>query len=204
MSGTTTAGTATAGTATAGTATAGTTTVDPRVLRTRAHVLATARELLAEHGPARLTFSEVSAAARVSRQTLYRYWATPEALAADLLRHGVPTGDGAARPAGDVIGVLTDHLLTLRATLADPATSAACSLLVAAADRCPRSAAALATVLDARRRLLNDRLADLGAALDEDRYRLLVGPVVATHLVARGAVTDAFVALVARTALAAG
>ena len=180
-----------------------TATVDPRVLRTRAHVLAHARALLADSGPAGLTFSDLSAAARVSRQTLYRYWSTPEALAADVLLDRVPHLP-APDPAPDVPAVLAAHLVALRAVLADPATSAACSMLIAAADRCPHAAAALATVLEARRRLLNGRLAAFGTVLEEDRYRLLVGPVVATHFVARDAVTDAFIALVARSALAAG
>jgi AcrR family transcriptional regulator len=44
------------------------------VERTRRHVLAVARELLPEVGPAGLTYSLLAERAGVTRQTLYRHW----------------------------------------------------------------------------------------------------------------------------------
>lgn len=55
---------------------------DPRIRRTREHVLNVTRELLMERKSA-LTLSLVAERARVSRQTLYKHWATIENVIAD-------------------------------------------------------------------------------------------------------------------------
>ena len=47
---------------------------NPRVQSTRDRILAAARELLAETGPAGLTYSLLADRAGVTRQTLYRHW----------------------------------------------------------------------------------------------------------------------------------
>ncbi|WP_214403148.1 TetR/AcrR family transcriptional regulator [Pseudonocardia lacus] len=58
---------------------------DPRVTRSRAAVLAAARDLLREEGPAALTHQRVAARAGVGRATVYRHWPQPEQLLTDAM-----------------------------------------------------------------------------------------------------------------------
>jgi AcrR family transcriptional regulator len=160
------------------------------VARTQAHVLEHARRLLVEQGTAGVTFSVLAAEARVSRQTLYRYWAGPEALVADLVsrRVAVPAG-----PPADVRGALVAFLRGLRTVFADPATSVAYGMLMAAAHHSEPAATALASITTARREHLNCSLAGLRAPLDADDFSRLIGPVVHAHFLARREVSDALI-----------
>jgi AcrR family transcriptional regulator len=104
--------------------------VDPRILRTRVHVLATARELLSEHQEA-LTFTLVADRAFVARQTLYKHWGTIENLIAETIvvaRTGQASDydglDSRARAA------LFLHRLTAQI---DPGMAAAIGAIIAAA-----------------------------------------------------------------------
>lgn len=58
--------------------------VDPRVLRTREHIIGVTRELLIEYRGA-ISFSLVAERGQVARQTLYTHWGTIEALIADTI-----------------------------------------------------------------------------------------------------------------------
>lgn len=172
---------------------------DPRVQRTRAHVLEQARRLLAEEGPSGLHFSTLAARARVSRQTLYRYWPTPEALVTDLVVRRVPTRD--VTPASDVASGVRQFLLALREVLADPAARAAYGVLMAAAARDKAAAGALADVSESRRAWLNELLVDTGVQLDEDEFASVAGPVVYAVFVAQRGFGDELVdAVVTATA----
>ena len=61
---------------------------NPRVRRTRDRVLAAARELLAETGPAGLSYSVLAERAGVTRQTLYRHWPARSGLLVALILEG--------------------------------------------------------------------------------------------------------------------
>src|SRR5215469_3766015 len=61
---------------------------NPRVRRTRDRILAAARDLLADSGPAGLTYSLLAERAGVTRQTLYRHWPSRAALLVDLILEG--------------------------------------------------------------------------------------------------------------------
>jgi AcrR family transcriptional regulator len=172
---------------------------DPRVQRTRAHVLEQARRLLAEEGPGGLHFSTLAARARVSRQTLYRYWPTPEALVTDLVTRRVAARD--VTPAPDVASGVRQFLHALREVLADPAARAAYGVLMAAAARDGAAAGALAEVSESRRAWLNELLADTGVEVDADEFSSVAGPVVYAVFVAQREFSDALVeAVVADTA----
>lgn len=75
------------------------TELDPRVLRTRRHVLAAARAVLVEEGWQRVTVTRVADRSGYARTTLYRHWPQRLDLLRDLitedvhLLHTVPTGD---------------------------------------------------------------------------------------------------------------
>src|SRR5215469_18247976 len=69
---------------------------NPRVQSTRDRILAAARELLAETGPAGLTYSLLADRAGVTRQTLYRHWPAKSGLLVDMILDG---GDATGYPA---------------------------------------------------------------------------------------------------------
>jgi AcrR family transcriptional regulator len=161
--------------------------VDPRVSRTRNHVLDHARQLLLEQGPAGMTFSALATRARVARQTLYRYWDGPEALVADLVRR---RGTAAPAPTVHTREALTGYLRGLRMALTDPAVAAAYGMLMGAAGHVPAAAAALEDVMAERLDQLNARLEGLRAPLDEEGYSRLTGPLVHAHFLARREITD--------------
>jgi AcrR family transcriptional regulator len=165
--------------------------LDPRVVRTRAHVLSHAGRLLAEGGPEALTFSRLSAEARVSRQTLYRYWASPAALAVDLVRDRVAPDHAVT---GGPEQAVTAFLTELRERLAEPGVSAAYSMLLTATDRHPEAVGVLDDVLDEARRILSRLVVDSIGCLDRPDFDLLVGPVLYSHFVARRPLSDTAIA----------
>jgi AcrR family transcriptional regulator len=169
---------------------------DPRVQRTRQHVLQTARTLLAEGGPAALTHTALSARARVSRQTLYRYWPTPEDLVADMVRRRF-LRDG-AHPAADVESVVRAYVRSLAATLTDPSVHGAYAMLIASATTDQDVAAVLREVAEQRRGVLNDQLAPWGCSVSAEEFTLVVGPVVYLAFVAPGPLGDDVVEMVVR------
>jgi AcrR family transcriptional regulator len=73
--------------------------LDPRVVRTRRHVLAAARAVLVEEGWQKVTVTRVADRSGYARTTLYRHWPRRLDLLRDLiteevhLLHTVPTGD---------------------------------------------------------------------------------------------------------------
>lgn len=63
----------------------------PRSTQARTAILKSAHDLMAEHGPGRLTIEAVAARAGVGKPTIYRYWANSQELAmAALLEQKVP------------------------------------------------------------------------------------------------------------------
>jgi AcrR family transcriptional regulator len=90
-----------------------TTIEDPRVARTRAHVLQVAGEVLAEEGREGFTVDAVSRRSGVARTTIYRHWPELGDLLYDTFRamgHEVPAPDS---------GAVRDDLLALYGALAD-------------------------------------------------------------------------------------
>src|SRR3569833_2034985 len=53
---------------------------DPRAVRSRDAILAAARDLLRDHGPAAVTHQRVAERAGVGRATVYRHWSNPDQL----------------------------------------------------------------------------------------------------------------------------
>jgi AcrR family transcriptional regulator len=161
---------------------------NPRVERTRANVLAVARELLLERGPIDLTFSVLSQRSGVTRQTLYRHWATRAALLADLVLAGPDVGY--PEPGSNPRAVIVEFLTSLRAGMNDPPTAAAVLAIAAQAARDPDSAAALKSIIDDRRNALNHLLAQTGYQVGEDEFAGLCGPIMYRQLLAHGTATD--------------
>jgi AcrR family transcriptional regulator len=163
---------------------------DPRVERTKLHVLEHARRLLAAEGPAAVTYSELAECARVTRQTLYRHWPTREALFVDLVieqsMDGMP--DGGATPE-QIVG---KFLHALRDDMNDPAHAGPLVALIAQADFQPTCDSALGHVVVNVCAALNELLASSDYSVSPDDYARLCGPVIFKRFVAREQVTDEF------------
>ena len=165
---------------------------DPRVQRTRSRALAVARELLAEVGPAGLTYAALAERANVTRQTLYRHWPTRAALLFDLILEGPDLGTY-PEPGSDVRAVATAWLKSLRAGVTVPGLRAAVLAVSAQADHDPDSARALVRIGEDRYAGFNRLLEPSGVQISEDEFTLLYGPVLARLFLDRGQVTDAFI-----------
>ena len=174
---------------------------NPRVQRTRDRILAAARELLAEAGPAGLTYSVLAERAGVTRQTLYRHWPVRSALLTDMILAGAP--GGYPEPGEDPSVVATAWLTSLRDALGDHARRTAVLAVTAQADADPDSAQALVRLTADRLAALNDLLRPSGLQVAPDEYALLYGPVLARMFFERAEATDAFVASVVAQWLAA-
>jgi AcrR family transcriptional regulator len=109
----------------------------PRSRRAHQAILKATRQLLVSPGYEALTVESVATKASVSRQTVYRWWPTKAALAAEALLdvYAPDTTDGPA-DTGDVRRDMLDWVRDRLADLADPAALAMIrSLTAAAADR---------------------------------------------------------------------
>ena len=165
---------------------------NPRVQSTRDRILAAARELLAETGPAGLTYSLLADRAGVTRQTLYRHWPARSGLLVDLILEG--SDGGYPEPGADPAVVAAEWLASLRAGVRDPARRAAVLAVTAQADTDPDSAQALAQLLADRLAAFNDLLKPSGIQVTAEEYTLLSGPVLARVFFDRAEVTDEFIA----------
>ena len=163
----------------------------PRVERTRSHILAVARELLPEVGPAGLTYSLLAERAGVTRQPLYRHWPARAALLVDLILTG--NSSGYPEPGSDPRAVATAWLTSLRGGLEDRATRAAVLAVTAQADVDPDSAQALVRIGADRLAAFNQLLAPSGLQVGAEEYTMLVGPVLARLFFDRVEVTAQFI-----------
>ena len=165
---------------------------NPRVQRTRNRVLAIARELLPQVGPAGLTYALLAERAGVTRQTLYRHWPARAALLFDLILEGPDLGTY-PEPSSDVRAVATAWLKSLRACVSIPAVRTAALAVTAQADHDPDSAQALLRIGTNRHADFNKLLEPSGVQIGDDEFTLLYGPVLARLFLDRGQVTDAFI-----------
>ena len=164
---------------------------NPRVQRTRDRILAAARKLLAESGPAGLTYSVLAERAGVTRQTLYRHWPNRDALLVDLILVG--PDNGYPEPGADPGAVAVAWLTNLRDALRDPARRAAVLGVTAQADADADSARAMVELTADRLGALNELLKPSGVEVEPEEYALVYGPVLARLIFERGEATDDFI-----------
>ena len=174
---------------------------NPRVQSTRDRILTAARQLLAETGPAGLTYSLLADQAGVTRQTVYRHWPAKSGLLVDLILEG--SDGGYPEPGADPAVVAAEWLASLRAGVRDPARRAAVLAVTAQADTDPDCAQALAQLMADRLAALNDLLKPSGVQVSPEEYTFLYGPVLARVSFERAEVTDDFIASVVDRWLAA-
>ena len=152
---------------------------DPRMDRTRLHVLSSTVRLLQHEGAAAVTFSRVSQESRVARSTLYRHWSSREVLLCEAALPGLlierPDGDA------DVRAFLINFLTQIGTALARPQTIAA---FAHALDSSPVSSAVgdnFQLIAEAFRQVLQERV---GPTRGWDLARL-AGPVFFRAIVLR-------------------
>jgi AcrR family transcriptional regulator len=163
----------------------------PRVERTRSHILAVARELLPEVGPAGLTYSLLAERAGVTRQTLYRHWPARPALLVDMILTG--NSSGYPEPGSDPRAVAAAWLTSMVGGLEDRAARTAVLAVTAQADADPDSADALVRIGADRLAAFNLLLAPSGLQVGAEEYTMLVGPVLARLFFDRVEVTAEFI-----------
>jgi len=170
---------------------------DPRIERTRAHVLGHARVLLADGGPSAVTYMELAARARVTRQTLYRHWPTREALFVDLARERATLvlTDTSSPP--EVI--IRDFLRAMRDGMDDGSNTAPVTALIAEADHDPTCRSALMGVVAECHALLNRLLEPSGVVVDAEQYARMCGPVLFQRFFAREPINDQLIEQLVRT-----
>lgn len=179
---------------------------DPRVVRTREHVLAATAALLAEHGFERTTIDAVAERSGVARSTIYRHWPERGHLLVDAFASASPRLVDV--DTGSLAGDLRAVARLLRDHLGASPMSAALPSLFGAARHDP-------TLRDAARRFSRERRTQLRALLERARERgeigpghdldlavvRFVGPFFYRALLADEPVTEAFAAAVVRATL---
>ena len=152
---------------------------DPRIERTRVHVLSVARDMLTEGSGEALTFSSLSERARVSRRTLYTHWGTVEQLIADAVNveHAeiVETDPAGLSPRER----LSTHLRAIRDGLAQPLTRVALATLIGQAPVDAKAAESLAAMNASRLQHFREFV----GPVTQDHYNQLVGPIFLAEFV---------------------
>jgi AcrR family transcriptional regulator len=150
---------------------------DPRIKRTRNHVLQIAREML-ERADEPLTFTAVAEEAFVARQTLYKHWGTIENLIADTIEvepASSSTFEGLDRE---------ERARTFLTSVADQisgGTGAAVAAIYSAVRYSPESKAAV----DKLDTTMYASFVETVGQIDRDGYTQIVAPVVYVALSGR-------------------
>ncbi len=174
---------------------------DPRVVRSRASVLAAALELMSTRGIAGTTIEAVAARSGVAKTTIYRQWDNHQALALDAFASLLDA------PTTPDTGTLRDDLLELVRGLAraltDSPAAALMPVLIDAAERNATFAAVHHQEAARRHQAASTAVTravhrgELSPDVDPaDVIDLLAGPIFYRRYVSRGTVDEAFADLV--------
>jgi AcrR family transcriptional regulator len=181
---------------------------NPRVQRSRDRVLTTAFALLAESGLAGFSVDEVARRSGVAKTTIYRHWATREALALDA---AAGTSTALSVPdTGTLVGDLEAILGELGRLLGTESWARIVPSLVDVGERDGAFASVHSSVQRGHAEPLRVAISrgvergELPRDVDADALvSLLVGPLYYRRWFSREPITSAFVAVVVRAALAA-
>lgn len=161
---------------------------DPRIERTRVHVLTVTRRMLAERTGEPLSFSRLAQAAQVSRRTLYTHWGTVERVIGEAVAMHSPVGS--IDPAGlKPREILRQLLISTRDRLTDPVTHVALTSLVAQASTDDKAAEVLSAMSTERLEEYNDLL----GPVSHDQYSQIVGPLFFNSIVLAEPISDEFI-----------
>jgi AcrR family transcriptional regulator len=158
---------------------------DPRIQRTRAHVLSVARRLLSEPTSTPLNFTILSKEAQVSRRTLYTHWGTIDRVIGDAVAYRFtsenldPIGE---TPAERVL----EFLQLLRDRMADPVTKISLAGLVSRAAHDDGASDSLKSIAERGRAEFARYVQDV----EVDQYEFIAGPVFQAQFISRVTMTD--------------
>jgi len=158
---------------------------DPRIQRTRDHVLATVRKLLAEPASTPLTFTILAAEAQVSRRTLYTHWGSIDRAISDAVTSSF-AGELEEFDGLSPFERLHRFLTQVRDGMRDPVFAATATMQMTKATRDPDAAAALREMNDAAVADFAERVIPVTG----EQYGTIVGPVFYAQLIARAPMTD--------------
>lgn len=161
---------------------------DPRITRTRLHVLLTARRMLMERSGEPLTFSSLSKEAQVSRRTLYVHWGTIEQVISEAVTMQ------STQESTDLAGLtprelLRHFLIELRTSINEPVTNVALSTLVNHAAQDDKASSSLIAMSEARIAQFSTEVAPITA----EQYSRLVGPIYFAEFMTRVPASDEFI-----------
>jgi AcrR family transcriptional regulator len=149
---------------------------DPRIKRTREHVIRVAQEML-EEATEPLTFTAVADRAFVARQTLYKHWGTIENLIAETVELDPARS---ASYDGDVTARASTFLQQVIAQLSSAGTGAAVAAIISASHYDETSKAAAEKISSS----LHASFTELVGKVDDDGFLQIVGPVLYLGLTA--------------------
>lgn len=159
--------------------------VDPRIQRTRIHVLETARRLLSDTSTGPLTFTLLAKEAQVSRRTLYAHWGTVEKVISEAvtLQHVEDATDTSAFSTRQRL----EHFLNgMRSGIHEPVASVALASLMHQAVREESAGESLVDMGDARIEQFREQV----GPITSDQYAQLVGPIFISEFMMRTPASD--------------
>jgi AcrR family transcriptional regulator len=162
--------------------------LDPRLVRSRAKVLAAATELLIESGPRGITVDAVAERSGVAKSTLYRHWSSVHELLVDVMRCNVPAATSIDLSVG-FHGALQSWVDQGVATLSAPSWARTLPALLELRSHSPEMEEVLNADFDAKLALIASIL-ELGASEGhvpaglDPRFvtQTLIGPLVLAAL----------------------
>ena len=161
---------------------------DPRIERTRIHVLTVTRRLLAERTGEPLTFSRLAEQAQVSRRTLYTHWGTIERVIGEAI--ALHTAEFTIDPTGlqprEILRLLLE---ATRDRLTDPVTHLALTSLIAQASTDDKAAEVLAAMSTERL----DEYSELLGDITHEQYSQIVGPLFFNSIALGEGISDDFI-----------
>jgi AcrR family transcriptional regulator len=158
---------------------------DPRIKRTREHVLRTAREMLAQPSGVPLTLSGLAAEAQVSRRTLYVHWGTIQKVISDAITNQDDLETRVIEN-GDPRAMLRSFLEEIRRFAADPVSNVALSTMLGQAAQDTDAAEILRSIGENG----NARFVEILGTGTAEHYAELVGPILYCQFVQRTPASD--------------
>jgi AcrR family transcriptional regulator len=173
-----------------------TTVTDPRIKRTRLHVLETTRRMLAERNGETITLSSLAKEAEVSRRTLYVHWGTIEQVISEAV--SLAPGNDGFDPEG-----LSNHervvhfLSSVRDGIHEPITQVALTSLIHHATQEDKAVASMDDMSDKRL----EQLRTLIGPITAEQFAQLVGPIYFSELVLHEPASDELIQRLADVAV---
>ena len=158
---------------------------DPRIRRTKDHVLAAAERLMTSGAPQPITYTSLARESTVSRRTIYIHWPTIDAIFADILARRLAERFDELTDKS-LVEKLTKFLHSLRAGLNDPLESTALLTVMQDASRGEDADVRLRDITAERLLLFRTRV----GSISPENFSLLVGPLFMTALILRQPITD--------------